>query len=121
MPKLTIDEKTVEVSQGKRMVLALVDDAGVDQMHACGGKAKCTTCRVHFVSGEPTRMTEAEKLVLASRGLLEQVGLRLSCQILCENDMTVDIISTRADLQRADRGARPADNIEPPPQWTTRN
>ena len=32
---------------------------------ACGGNARCTTCRVEFVAGEPDRMTEAEKTVLA--------------------------------------------------------
>jgi ferredoxin len=58
MPKLTVDGVgTFEVPQGKRLVLALVDEAGIDQLHACGGNARCTTCRVEFVAGEPATMT----------------------------------------------------------------
>ncbi|HZB24943.1 MAG TPA: 2Fe-2S iron-sulfur cluster-binding protein, partial [Vicinamibacterales bacterium] len=70
MPKLTVEGfPTVEVETGKRLVLAIEEDAGVDVLHACGGNARCTTCRVEFVSGEPERMTVAERTVLASRGL----------------------------------------------------
>ena len=44
MPKLTVDGiGAFEVPQGKRLVLALEDEAGVDQLHACGGNARCTT------------------------------------------------------------------------------
>ena len=70
MPKLTIDGGgTFEVPTGKRLVLALTDEAGVDQLHACGGNARCTTCRVEFISGEPATMTPAEKNVLEAKGL----------------------------------------------------
>src|SRR5688572_21463297 len=79
MPKLTVEGVgEFEVPEGKRLVLALEDEAKIDQLHACGGNARCTTCRVEFVSGEPDKMTEAEKNVLAARGLS---GVRLSCQI----------------------------------------
>jgi ferredoxin len=30
-------------------VLALEQDAHVDVLHACGGNARCTTCRVEFI------------------------------------------------------------------------
>src|SRR5688572_3099461 len=54
MPKLAVEGfATVEVENGKRLVLAIEQDAGVDILHACGGNARCTTCRVEFVSGEP--------------------------------------------------------------------
>ena len=76
MAKLTVDGVgEFEVGQGKRLVLALEDEAGVDQLHACGGNARCTTCRVEFLAGEPDQMTVAEKQVLAARGLS---GVRLS-------------------------------------------
>ena len=44
---------TVEVESGKRLVLAIEQDAHVDVLHACGGNARCTTCRVEFIDGEP--------------------------------------------------------------------
>ena len=121
MPKLNVDGVGLfDVPDGKRLVNALEDEAKVDQLHACGGNARCTTCRVEFVSGEPEKMTEAEKQVLAARGLANQNGLRLSCQILCDHDMEVKAISRLAGSGRADAGKRPADEITPPPVWTTK-
>jgi ferredoxin len=113
MPKLTVEGVgEFEVPAGKRLVLALEDEAKVDQLHACGGNARCTTCRVEFVAGEPDKMTEAEKNVLAARGL---TGVRLSCQILCDHDMAVRAISRLAGSGRKDAGGRPADTIQPEP------
>ncbi len=52
MPKLTVEGfDPVEVAEGKRLVLAIEQDAKVDVLHACGGNARCTTCRVEFVDG----------------------------------------------------------------------
>src|ERR1051326_4893796 len=94
MPNLTVEGVgTFAVPQGKRLVLALEDEAGIDQLHACGGNARCTTCRGEFVAGEPDTMTAAEKSVLAARLL---TGIRLSCEILCDHDMTVKAISLLA-------------------------
>src|SRR6185295_10865470 len=119
MPKLTVEGVgSFEAPQGKRMVLALEDEAGIDQLHACGGNARCTTCRVQFIAGEPEQMTEAEKTVLAARGLSGTPGLRLSCQMVCDHDMEVRAISRLAGSGRADAGKRPADDIQPPPVWT---
>lgn len=122
MPKLTVEGRgDFEVPSGKRLVLALEDEAGVDQLHACGGNARCTTCRVEFVSGEPDKMTEAEKTVLAAKGLTGTPNLRLSCQILCDHDMTVRVISRLEGSGRADAGKRPTDELQPQPvEWTSK-
>ena len=118
MPKLTVEGfATVDVEQGKRLVLGIEQDAGVDILHACGGNARCTTCRVEFISGEPDRITAAEKAKLAERGL---TGIRLSCQIACEQDMTVRAISRLEGSGRPDPGGTPQETIQPPPEWTTR-
>lgn len=115
MPKLTVEGfGTFDVPEGKRLVLALEQDAGVDQLHACGGNARCTTCRVEFVEGEPTRTTVAEKERLAARGLS---GVRLSCQILCDHDMAVRAISRLEGSGRPDPGPTPHAEITPPAQW----
>lgn len=121
MPKLTVEEVgEFEVPAGKRLVQALVDEAGTDQLHACGGFAKCTTCRVQFVEGEPDKITEAEKETLRVREVTDE-GVRLSCQIACENDMTVRLISRLVGSGRADQGSPVADEIEPEPVWTNRD
>ena len=61
-------------------MLAIEQDAGVDILHACGGNARCTTCRVEFIDGEPSKMAAAEQERLAAK---ELTGVRLSCPILC--------------------------------------
>ncbi len=115
MPKLTVEGYgTFEVPEGKRLVLALIEDAGVDQLHACGGKARCTTCRVEFIEGEPEKITAAEREVLAARALS---GVRLSCQIACDHDMAVRAISRFEGSGRKDSGSPVASEIEPPPVW----
>lgn len=115
MPKLTVEEAgTIDVAEGRRLVLAIEQDAHVDILHACGGNARCTTCRVEFVQGEPQRMTKAEKAVLEARGL---TGVRLSCQILCDHDMTVRPVMRLAGSGRADPGSTPQETITPPPEW----
>ena len=119
MPKLKVEGLgSFDVPDAKRLVNALTDEAKVDQLHACGGYARCTTCRVEFESGEPEKMTEAEKQVLAAKGLAAHAGLRLSCQILCDHDMSVRAISRLAGSGRPDAGKRPEEQITPPPVWT---
>lgn len=115
MPNLTVEGVgTFEVPHGKRLVLALADEGGIDQLHACGGNAKCTTCRVEFVAGEPQKMTSAERQVLAAKGLS---GMRLSCQLTCENDMEVVANSRLTGSTRKDVGPRPTDEMAPDPVW----
>lgn len=115
MPVLTVEGVgAFPVPDGKRLVLALEEDAGIDQLHACGGHARCTTCRVEFIAGEPPRMTKAEAERLAARSL---TGVRLSCQILCDHDMTVRAISRLEGSGRADAGSKPQPFIEPPPEY----
>ncbi len=121
MPKLTVEGfATVDVSEGKRLVLAIEQDAGVDILHACGGNARCTTCRVEFISGEPTRMTKAEQMKLEEKRQAEGVdlkGVRLSCQMVCDHDMSVRALRRLAGSGRPDPGKTPEPTIQPPPEW----
>jgi ferredoxin len=117
MPKLTVEGYgTFDVPADKRLVLAIEQDAKVDVLHACGGNARCTTCRVEFIEGEPSTMTMAEQERLAAR---ELTGVRLSCQILCDHDMTVRAISRLEGSGRPDPGRTPETTITPPAVWTT--
>jgi Na+-transporting NADH:ubiquinone oxidoreductase subunit NqrF len=49
-----------------------------------------------------------------------QSGVRLSCQIKCDHDMTVKVISRLEGSERADQGSPVADQIEPEAVWTTK-
>lgn len=116
MPKLTIAGKTLEVAQGKRLVLA-IEDSGVALGHRCGGNARCTTCRVRFEAGEPETMTQVEYTRLSETGLLGEA--RLSCQIVCDHDMSVIPLVT-ADTKPewdGDTGPTPAEQVTPTAEW----
>ena len=118
MTMITLTDGTrIDAPNGKRLVLA-IEDAGVDIMHQCGGNARCTTCRVHILEGEPQRMTAAEKNRLESRGLLGEV--RLSCQIQCFQDLTVEVINHVSASGEQDAGPRPAENVTPFPTWLSK-
>ena len=115
MPKLTVEGYGIfDIADNKRLVLAIEQDAKVDVLHACGGNARCTTCRVEFIDGEPTKITGAEKSLLEARGL---TGVRLSCQILCDQDMTIRAVSRLEGSGRPDPGGTPAEMIAPSPDW----
>ena len=115
MPTITLrDGSSFQAEANKRLVLA-IEDAGIDILHECGGNARCTTCRVRFIEGEPQRMTRAEHDRLEARGLLGEA--RLSCQILCDHNMKVEVINRFSTSDLLDLGARPADEITPMPVW----
>ena len=114
MPRLTVEGSgTFVVPAGKRLVNALVDECGLDQLHVCGGQAKCGTCRVVVLAGEPAQMRPAESAALAALGMIGQPGLRLSCQVACDADMSVRLVSRLTGSGHAATGPRPADLIEP--------
>ena len=70
---------------------------------------------IHGGAGtDPAKMTKAEVAVLAAKGL---TGVRLSCQILCDHDMTVRAISRLEGSGRPDPGRTPEPFITPPPVW----
>jgi ferredoxin len=114
VPRLTLTgtahDGTYDVAEGTRLTTA-IEAQGVDIGHRCGGKARCTTCRVTFTSGEPETFTRAEYDKLKERNLLGEA--RLSCQILCDHDMTVGVGMTVESMGWSDPGPDLADAIEP--------
>ncbi len=100
MPIVTIEGLgPVDVEAGKKLVLA-IEDAGIDIMHKCGGNARCTTCRVQLLGGDPAPMQELERERLARE---PGVGpdIRLSCQIRVESDLSVRVVNPVVDVRKA--------------------
>ena len=110
MPLITADTATgkvaFEAEAGKKLVLAL-EDNGVDILHRCGGNARCTTCRVEVMSGDPGEIGEAEAGILATKTDLGE-RTRLSCQIHIVEDMHIKVIN-QASVAGIDAGTRPED------------
>lgn len=116
MPKLTVNDQTLEVPAGERLVLA-IEAAGVKIGHRCGGNAKCTTCRVTFAAGEPEGYTQAEYDRLVARELLGKY--RLACQIVCDHDMQVHAEQTAETMPQwnGDTGPAPEPTVTPAAVW----
>jgi len=107
MPTVTVEgEKSFEVEAGTKLVLA-IEDAGIDILHKCGGNARCTTCRVQVVSGDPGPLEELEKARLAREASLGP-DIRLACQVRVGSDLTVNVLG-RAAATGANAGPRPSD------------
>jgi ferredoxin len=110
MPKITAETatetKAFAADEGRKLVLA-IEDAGIDILHRCGGNAKCTTCRVEVLAGDPGEMGEPERNRLAAEtGLAENV--RLSCQVRVTDDLHVRVLG-QASVRGLDPGTRPAE------------
>src|SRR5216683_3998062 len=95
MPKIQAEIasglREFEAPEGKKLVLA-IEDAGIDILHRCGGNARCTTCRVEVLDGDPGEMGELERNRLAMEAELPD-HVRLSCQIHLNDDLKVRVIN----------------------------
>ena len=98
--------QTIDAPEGKKLVL-VIEDAGVDILHRCGGNARCTTCRVELLEGNAGEMGELERNRLAMEAELAP-NIRLSCQIRVHDDLKVQVIN-QASVRGMDAGPRPFD------------
>ncbi|HEV2915256.1 MAG TPA: 2Fe-2S iron-sulfur cluster-binding protein [Pyrinomonadaceae bacterium] len=95
-----------EAELGRKLVLA-IEDAGIDILHRCGGNAKCTTCRVEVLAGDPGEIGELERNRLAMEtGLAENV--RLSCQVRVGDDLKVRVVN-QSSVRGIPAGPRPVE------------
>jgi adenylate cyclase len=82
------DDMSVEAVPGESLLEASLR-AGVPHAHACGGRARCSTCRVEIQLGVEScgERTEAEQVLADSLGF-DRV-LRLACQTVPLADLTM--------------------------------
>src|SRR5437870_12240341 len=108
MPKIQAETanglQEFEAPEGKKLVLA-IEDAGIDILHRCGGNARCTTCRVEVLEGDPEEMHDLERNRLALEAELAP-NIRLSCQVHLDNDLKVLVIN-QARVHGIQAGPRP--------------
>jgi ferredoxin, 2Fe-2S len=104
VPKVTIDDKTVEFESGKlpyqdhgkpESILDVCLNFGIHLEHACGGNCACTTCHVIVTKGmenlsELDEDEEGDRLQMAPGLTLRS---RLGCQCVVEGDVEVQIPS----------------------------
>ncbi len=110
MPHITAEtaagQIAFEVEEGKKLVLA-IEDNGIDILHRCGGNARCTTCRVEILHGDPGPILDPEVAILATKTDLNE-RTRLSCQIRVIDDLQIKVIN-QATVMGIEPGNRPED------------
>lgn len=99
-----------EAEEGRKLVLAIEDNV-IDILHRCGGNARCTTCRVEILSGDPGEIGDAEKAILATKTDLND-HTRLSCQVRIIDDLHVKVVN-QASVKGMDAGPRPSEETTP--------
>ena len=127
MPKVTVVDfmgevvKEFTVEKGTKLLKALIENE-IDIVHSCGGKVKCTTCRVTVRKGVPTKETQAqkdlfEKLIKSGQPQFDHPAVFLSCQVVVEDDMTLSVSEEYNSVIHDSRGKDPEDAITPDPVW----
>ena len=70
-------------------ILKAAHAAGIDITATCGGRGRCTSCRVKFVAGAVPPPTIMDEVQLGDD--LVREGYRLSCQCLPSEPVTVQV------------------------------
>lgn len=75
-----LNHLSIESNETERSILNILHNNGVDWMHACGAKGRCTTCKMIILNEkhELSSVTPFEQKYI-DRGLLRE-GERLTCQ-----------------------------------------
>ncbi len=83
MPQIVIKNLfnlTIDAPRDGGKVIEIIHQNGIDWMHACGKKGRCTSCKMIVVEGSEnlSELTAPEKL-FRSQGRLKE-NERLTCQ-----------------------------------------
>jgi len=94
MPKIIIQNlhnKEIFVENEGKNLLEILHENDIDWMHACGAKAKCTTCKANVIEGldHISPITEGETKFLNKKRLRDNE--RLSCQSYIHGDITIKV------------------------------
>jgi len=75
-----LGNRFIETENTERKVIELIHENGIDWMHACGKKGRCTTCKMHILAGQEYLSPEtSEELNFRTLGRLLP-DERLACQ-----------------------------------------
>ncbi len=109
MPKITYQEDSqantiIQQKKGSTILEAALHN-NVEHYHVCGGKARCTTCRITVLKGKDNLapLTEAEKKISQDKKWTDDI--RLACQAKILDDVTIKrlvVDHTDVDLVRSE-------------------
>lgn len=110
MVRLTYDgERSIRVPKGLT-VLEATQRHNIPHASACGGRARCSTCRIR-VLGDPAALpppSPREAFVLASIGTGDDPSVRLACQLRPTQDLAFVPVFPPRNVAAARKAARAA-------------
>ena len=71
---------------------------GIAHAHACGGRAKCSTCRIWILDG----IDDCVERNAAERALSDPLGFRPEVRLACQTRVTGDVTFRRLVLDETD-------------------
>jgi len=96
--RLFIDQKEIDCDANSTILESTLA-ANINHTHACGGRAKCSTCRVSIIEGleHCTPRTDAEKLLADTLNFPAEI--RLACQTKITGDIAIRrMVSDKLDM-----------------------
>jgi 2Fe-2S ferredoxin len=94
MPTITIknlDNKSIDYNDRDQSVLSVLHENGVDWMHACGAKGRCTTCKMIVHEGM-SAISENSPFETQSKSLGKlNDNERLACQCSVSEDLIISV------------------------------
>lgn len=98
-----LEEQTVEANPGET-ILQVSLRAGIPHAHACGGNARCSTCRILIVDGVENCVARNEKEQKLAERLHFPRDIRLACQTACSDNVALRrLVLDEEDLQLTDQ------------------
>ena len=87
-----IGEKKIKISEEQSILVASLE-AGIPHFHACGGNAKCSTCRILILEGLENLSPINKKEALLRKKIPFPRTVRLACQsFVTGGDVTIERI-----------------------------
>jgi adenylate cyclase len=80
-----VGEKVIEIAKDQTVLEASLC-AGIPHFHACGGKGKCTTCRIIVLEGEENLSMPNKKESELKASINFPKSMRLACQTKVEKE-----------------------------------
>ncbi|HTG17358.1 MAG TPA: adenylate/guanylate cyclase domain-containing protein [Blastocatellia bacterium] len=110
MPSVSyqIEKKRIEAEE-RETILQVSLRSGISHAHACGGHARCSTCRILIVEGVDHCAPRNEKEQALAERLHFTPDIRLACQTTISDDVKVRrLVIDEEDLQLANQLTRGA-------------
>ncbi len=97
--------QTIQLSRGQSMLEA-IRIAGIDHACICGGKARCTTCRVEISYGADRLPAPSAMEAAALERIDAAPGIRLACQCYPTSDVAITPLVDPESMRTGKRSQR---------------